>query len=195
MTLRKQAEQEFARYLQHFPAEKEGLTALASQLETDTADVVDRKNMRGHITTSAFVIDLAASPTPLALLIHHKLYALWLQPGGHYEGTVPLWQSALRETEEETGAQNVQLHPWFDLHKAPFDIDSHAIAAQPKKNEGPHIHHDFVYLLTADSTLPLTAQEEEVFDAKWFPLSELGNHNDVRFKRILHKMRQQNIVT
>jgi 8-oxo-dGTP pyrophosphatase MutT (NUDIX family) len=191
MSPREQAKLELERYLAYFPEEAAVLSALIQQLRTDPEDVFNRKNMRGHITTSAFVLDTAARK---ALLIHHKLYNRWLQPGGHYEGLEALWQSALREVIEETGAQNPELHPWTKLHSAPFDIDSHSIAEQPKKNEGEHVHHDYVYLISADSTLPLVPQEEEVFDAKWVDIDQLHALQDKRLNRICEKLSAKRII-
>jgi 8-oxo-dGTP pyrophosphatase MutT (NUDIX family) len=188
---RNQATRELDLYVTIFPEEKGALAALALQLETDTEDVFDRKNMRGHLTTSAFVIDVSARKV---LLIHHKLYDRWLQPGGHYEGFVALWQSALREVVEETGVQSPSRHAWTMFHGIPFDIDSHAIAPQLKKKEGGHLHHDYVYLVTADSTLPLIPQEEEVFDAKWVTLDHMNALQDARLGRILQKLTQQKII-
>jgi 8-oxo-dGTP pyrophosphatase MutT (NUDIX family) len=191
MLLRTHTKQDLARYLEQFPTEAASLSMLHAQLETDTADVFDRKNMRGHVTTSAFVLDGAAAKV---LLIHHKLYNRWLQPGGHFEGANPLWQSALREVVEETGVQRPQLHAWCQAQQVPLDIDSHAIAAQPKKNEGTHVHHDFVYLVTADSYLPLVPQEEEVFAAKWVSLAEIAELRNVRFDRIMQKLKAEKII-
>lgn len=147
--------------------------------------------MVGHITTSAFVIDVLAGKV---LLIHHKLYDKWLQPGGHYEGLVALWLSALREVTEETGAKFVELHNWTMNRNCPFDIDTHSIAAQPKKGEGDHFHHDFVYLVEGDSAEPLVPQEEEVFGAKWEPLEIILTLPGTRFKRIAQKLVQMAII-
>ena len=179
-------------YLQRFPGEQAAMTALADQLATDPLDVFDRKNMRGHITTSAFVIDVAASKM---LLIHHKLYDRWLQPGGHFDGGELLWQSALREVAEETGALQAQLHVWSGAVACPFDIDTHDIGPQPKKEEGAHFHHDYVYLVEVDSALPLTPQTSEVFDAKWESLALLDSLPWPRFVRIAAKLRALGIMS
>ena len=189
MNLRQQTQAALNVYLETFPAEKESLKALASQLLTDTADVFDRKNMLGHVTTSAFVIDPAARKV---LLIHHKLYDRWLQPGGHYESqpgaTDSLAASALREVVEETGILDLRLYPWLLAHDVPLDIDTHAIGAQPKKDEGTHVHHDFVFLVAADSTQRLIPQLCEVFGAKWLTYDEVWALNVPRLCRILQKI-------
>jgi 8-oxo-dGTP pyrophosphatase MutT (NUDIX family) len=188
---RNEASDALTRYLLTFPDEQVAMAALATQLTTDPHDVLDRKNMRGHITTSAFVIDVTAGKM---LLIHHRLYNRWLQPGGHFDGGELLWQSALREVAEETGAQQAQLHAWSGSTACPFDIDTHDIAPQPTKDEGAHYHHDFVYLVQADSSLPLIPQTSEVFDAKWEPLALLDELPWPRFARIAAKLRTQHIL-
>ena len=185
-----QAVQHLNRYLGFFPKERTELSALISQLEEET-DVFNRGNMRGHITTSTLVIDPIALKT---LLIHHKLYNRWIQPGGHNEEAQALWLSACRELDEETALPLYAAHPWYGRDITPFDIDTHAIAAQPKRNEGPHFHHDYLYLVTADSRLPLIAQKEEVFAAAWEPLSKLKELGGRRFHKMLNKLPQIGIV-
>lgn len=191
MSVRNEAAKSLERYLAIFPEEKRAMKALALQLETDKKDVFDRKNMVGHITTSAFVIDVLAGKV---LLIHHKLYDKWLQPGGHYEGMVALWLSALREVAEETGAKYSELHNWTMNRNCPFDIDTHPIAAQLKKCEDEHFHHDFVYLVEGDSAQPLVPQKSEVFDAKWEPLEIILTLPGTRFARIARKLVQMAII-
>lgn len=192
MSTKDEAQSALRRYLMRFPGERRRMAALKTQLSSgNKRDIFSRKNMTGHITTSAFVIDADAGKV---LLIHHKLYDRWLQPGGHYEGRETLWLSALREVGEETGADRAALHNWTMLQDCPFDIDTHAIAAQPQKCEGEHFHHDYVYLVSADSTRPLVPQVEEVFDAKWEPLEIILTLPGVRFKRIARKLVQCAIV-
>ena len=82
--------------------------------------------------------------------------------------------SALREAREETGVEALQPHPeYIDPASGlapPLDIDSHAIPANPRKQEGAHWHHDYAYLLLADSRAPLSPQLAEVQAAAWQPV-------------------------
>ena len=125
---------------QRFPEESARLQALQAQLQDPEGDAFNRAQMRGHITTSAFVLDPS---TRQLLLIHHKTLQRWLQPGGHFEANEaadPLLASALREAREETGIEALQPHPeYLDPITGlalPLDIDSHAIPANPRKSEG-----------------------------------------------------------
>jgi 8-oxo-dGTP pyrophosphatase MutT (NUDIX family) len=189
-----QALQSLQAYLaQRYPAEGERLQALAQQLSED-ADPFSRSNMRGHITTSALVLDLDAQRV---LLIHHKTFERWLQPGGHFEPSEgsadPLLASALREVVEETGVGRLRPHPqWLDPATGlalPFDIDSHAIPANPRKQEGAHWHHDYAYLLLADSRAAVPSpQLAEVHAAAWLPLAQLATLPDARMRLLGAKL-------
>ncbi len=184
MNARAQALLELAQYRSLFPEEADDLAALGEQLEHDPGDIVSRKNMRGHITTSAFILDESAMKV---LLIHHRLYNRWLPPGGHYEAG-ELWTSALREAVEETGIRHAQLHDWSQAQGCPVDIDTHRIAARAAKGEPAHFHHDFAYLLRGDSRQPLVAQLEEVLDARWVSLAVAVELGEGRLRRIIGKL-------
>lgn len=189
---RAQARQQLALYLQRFPAEAQRLSALRAQLDEDPGDPLSRANMRGHVTTSALVLD----PTlQHMLMIHHRLIGRWLQPGGHYEsgesgaGEAGLWDSALREVAEETGLAlaALQPHPVFGA-ALPLDIDSHAIAANPRKGEGAHWHHDYAYLVIAPMGQALAPQLDEVAGVAWRPLAALGDSGEARFRGLAAKL-------
>jgi len=92
------------RYTACYPVEAGALHSLQEQLLSDVG-IFRRTNMRGHITTSALVLDVTRHQ---ALLIHPLVYDVWLQPGGHYELPGSLWQSACREVAEETGLRAVR---------------------------------------------------------------------------------------
>lgn len=141
--------------------------------------------MRGHITTSALIID---PETKKILIIHHRQFNRWLPPGGHHEGGDLLSESALREAFEETGIQTAKLHPWHKRHATPLDIDTHPIGARPLKNEGEHWHHDFMYAFAGYSAQQLIAQTSEVLDAKWITTEEFIALPGMRFKRLAEKL-------
>jgi 8-oxo-dGTP pyrophosphatase MutT (NUDIX family) len=183
--LQHHAFEQLANYLIHFPEEAASLTSLSGQFAQSKGDIFSRANMQGHITTSAFVLNAAATHV---LLIHHKVIGRWLQPGGHYEPAASLAASAAREVEEETGLRKFELHPWCVQTDAPFDIDSHAIAANPKKDEGAHVHHDYIYLFRAVGDDALTPQLEEVNAVKWLDLDSLPTLGSKRFERMSKKL-------
>jgi 8-oxo-dGTP pyrophosphatase MutT (NUDIX family) len=134
----------------------------------------DRNNFNGHITASAFVVDVKREEL---LLLKHKLYDRYLQPGGHVENDdKSILEASLREACEETGIPGnelkyLSLNPSNDI---PLDIDSHYIPANPRKNEPEHFHHDFRYLLVYDGDKSFTVPPSEAKDAKWVPFSELA---------------------
>jgi 8-oxo-dGTP pyrophosphatase MutT (NUDIX family) len=189
---RAQARLELARYRALFPAEVGHLEPVEIQLGTGQDDVLGRRNMRGHITTSAFVLDGSAMK---ALLIHDRLPNRWVHPGGHYRDRGgPLWASAIRKAVEKTGIRDPRLHDWWAMEGCPLDIDSRAIAARPARGEQAHVHHDFAYLVSGDSAQPLTARLQKAPDARWVSLAVLEELGDPRLCRIVAKLESQGIV-
>jgi 8-oxo-dGTP pyrophosphatase MutT (NUDIX family) len=126
----------------------------------------DRAIAEGHLTGSAVVLTADGSRV---LLLHHAKLRRWLQPGGHAEaGETAGEQVALREALEETGLQNLALHPGAPR---PLDVDVHDIPA--RKDEPAHEHLDLRYLVVADAGEPLRPAEGETRQLRWFLWDEL----------------------
>ncbi len=136
--------------------------------------LLNRSNFNGHITASAFIADAAAKQV---LLLKHKLYDRYLQPGGHIEKEdASILQAALREAGEETGISIDKLiYIPLNALNVPLDIDSHFIPANTNKNEPEHVHHDFRYLFVYNGNKNIIVPPSEAKDAKWVPLSVLAN--------------------
>ena len=160
--------QPIADYLDRFPKEAEqNLAGLKKQLTTDQ-DMFNRKNYRGHITTSLILFKEALKEI---LLIHHIGLNTWIQPGGHFENDKDLWASALRELKEETGICSVQLMDWGQPSTSmPFDINTHPIPACPSKSEVAHVHHDCLFLASLSRNPKIKQQIEEIKDFAWKPV-------------------------
>lgn len=171
-------------YHARFLDERSRHEALLAQLDAEE-DVSVRTNMRGHVTTSATVLN---TPGDKVLLVDHRTFQKWLPPGGHYEAPGSLWDSAVRETVEETGVRGVEPHPWTISSGVPVDVDTHPIPASPKKAEGPHLHHDFRFLAMASDAEPLVADLAEVNEARWAPIAELRESPDARVRALYAKL-------
>ncbi len=137
-------------------------------------DALERSCKRGHITTSALVVNPAMDK--VLLMLHAKL-GKWLQLGGHADGDSDLAASALREAREESGREDVQFLAWEKAFASPnlvprplpFDCDVHEIPA--RKSDPMHFHYDLRYLCVLDDSLPLIINEES-HDLRWLTLDE-----------------------
>jgi adenosylhomocysteinase len=177
-----------ARYQSQFPGESERLRQFLNFVnETPADDLFNRKNLVGHITASALIVDPTRSE---ALLIKHQALNRWLQPGGHIaSGETPL-DAALREVREEVGIQASDLKPisrGFEDYDTPLDIDTHPIPEDAKKNEDAHFHHDFRYLFLYTGLHRGLLPVAEVINSKWVSLDVLLQ--DTTFRLLVQKIR------
>jgi len=158
----------------------------------DDKHLYDRKNFKGHITTSALVINR----DDRMLFVIHAVFNKLLPPGGHVEhGDNSLKEASMRETEEETGVPPGDLEyipADAKFPELPFDINSHPIPEHPKKKEPPHTHHDLRYVFRYTGNGKIIPDKEETKGAKWLGIHELENVSDissviVKLKQILNE--------
>lgn len=141
--------------------------------EHNDEEIIDRTNFIGHITSSAFIIN---EDFTALLLLKHKFLNRWLQPGGHVDSTdTSLLDSALREACEETGIDRSDLIP---LSNNVFDINSHHIPFNPKKQEPAHVHHDVRFLFQCTNSATINISLDESLDDKWVSFVELASNAD-----------------
>lgn len=175
--------EEIEGYLARHPDDRRRLDQFLAQAADDPA-IGDRSNMRGHVVSSILTLD--ASRTR-ALLIHHRAYGIWIPPGGHYEGGT-LYQSGMRERSEETGLDQSLPFPGPMPHL--LDIDTHAIPPRPSKGEGPHWHHDFMYLEIAEGDIALDPQVAEVLGCSFKSLDDSRVFGTGRMARLAQRVRE-----
>ena len=151
-----------------------------SALLRTTANPLHRSQYApGHITSSALV--LSADGQSVLLIWHGKL-KMWLQPGGHVESDPDPFQSATRETVEETGIPRSSLQV---IGHTLLDIDIHPIPATLK--EPGHDHFDLRVLLVSETKDIVAASDAA--DARWFDVlsAETKQMIDTSAQRLLRK--------
>ncbi|MET7620956.1 NUDIX domain-containing protein [Streptomyces sp. NPDC005408] len=146
-------------YLDTHPNEKWQLAVIPELLDAE-ANLVCRKEFRGHVTAGAILVD----PAGRVLHVKHRALNRWLLPGGHLEpDDTSLLAAAQRELTEETGiTASVVIHAG---HR-PVHIDAHHIPANPAKSEPEHRHFDFRFLFRTSADV-IELQTEEVAAPAW----------------------------
>ena len=143
-------------------------------------DVLTRKNIFGHFSASAFVVNKARDKM---VVVYHNIYDGWIYPGGHADGEEDLLSVAVREVEEETGLK-VKV-----LDENIYGIQSLPVTGHVKRGSyvSSHTHYDAVYLLEADDSIPLVFREDESKGVKWVPFDESYDDTMCDFIRPIHK--------
>ncbi len=177
------------KYLEYYPEEVES-TSMLVKLVNDNKDnnenLINRKNFQGHLTASGFIYCIENGKL---LLLEHKSLKCFLQPGGHVEAIDnEMIDAAKREIEEETGLKDLDIISIDDEINVPFDIDSHFIPKNEKKNEDEHYHHDFRYFFTINSLEDIKIDFNESNGYRWVDLDILESHP--RFAKVLGKIRK-----
>ena len=121
-----------------------------------------------HFCASAYVID---PETKKILLVKHKKWNKWVQPGGHLEHNEFPEEAAIRETFEETGIKIKLLGERF-----PREEDFIKPLGIQKNRTETGIHIDFIY-----PAIPINHKEliisNESTNIGWFSREQLETLN------------------
>ena len=104
-----------------------------------------------HFCASAYIIN---PETKKILLVKHKKYSKWVQPGGHIEHNELPEEAAIREAYEETGIKVKLLGDRF-----PREEDFITPLGIQKNRTNTGIHIDFIY-----PAIPIKEQKLEISD-------------------------------
>lgn len=135
-------------------------------------DVLTRKNLIAHLTSSAFTVNRTRDKV---LVVHHNIYNSWSWTGGHADGEEDLLTVAIKELEEETGVTNIKL-----VSPEIFSLDVLPVLGHMRKGEyvSPHLHLSVAFLIEADENDALIVKEDENSGVKWIPLDKLNVYSN-----------------
>ena len=105
-------------------------------------DCFHRSCRVGHVTGSAWIVDMAGDRV---LLAHHRKLGRWLQPGGHSDGDPDTRHTGLRTGAEETGIRRslalcaapaaASRGPSAHRHRCAGDARSHQNSRKPVQEQ------------------------------------------------------------
>lgn len=129
--------------------------------------------MKHHFCASAIIINPSNKKI---LLVKHKKFNKWVQPGGHIEENETPEDCALREVYEETGLRIKLIGIRFPRE----DDFLRPLAIQRNTGGNGELHIDIVYLGVPKNEFENTEKydKNESYGIKWFSRAEL-EHFDV----------------
>lgn len=110
------------------------------------------------------------------LLVHHKKYNSWIQPGGHIEPFETPIEAAVRECREETGIDVSQLltpGDRVDTYAYPMPVPRFILEEKipPYGDQPEHFHIDLLYVVPIEEQA-VAHREAEANGIGWFTLAE-----------------------
>ncbi len=122
--------------------------------------------MNRHFCASVFIINPINKKI---LLIHHKKFNRWVQPGGHINENETFEEAALREAFEETGVKVRLLGERFPRE----DDYIRPLGIQKNRNNKGDLHIDVIYAAVPVNCVDTSPQTSEAYNARWFSRAEL----------------------
>ncbi|OPX50436.1 NUDIX hydrolase [Clostridium thermobutyricum] len=155
-------------------------------------DILTRKNVVAHLTSSAFVVNKDRTKT---LMIYHNIYDTWAWTGGHMDGMDDLIYVAKKELMEETGVKNPIL-----ITDEIMALDSITVNGHIKRGKyvSSHLHLNAAFLFECDENEELIVKEDENSGVRWIDIDKIDSYvspNDKHVLEIYKKiLRKANII-
>lgn len=135
--------------------------------------------MNKHFVTSAIIICQFQDDLK-ALVLYHKKLNKWVIPGGHIEYNENPIEAVVREVNEETGLEGLDLVSFKNQTKESFSDSTPILSPEwmteeiiPGSNkEEEHIHIDLFYIMTTNNTKTVL-NEKESKAIRWVSAKEL----------------------
>lgn len=131
-------------------------------------NVLTRENPAVHITSSGFIVNPALDRV---LMIHHRIRDTWAWTGGHADGDPDLLSVAIREAQEETGAEIIAPQSGRIA-----SLDTLVSSAHRRRGiyVSSHLHLSVSYILLCDEDQPLRVKPDENTAIRWFAPEEIA---------------------
>lgn len=180
-----QLKQQIQNYQPYNEQEKKDKEVMLKYLATFD-NLLTRENEFAHFTASAWVVNKERTKV---LMIYHNIYQSWAWTGGHADGEENLQKVALREVEEETGLQNLEL-----MDDAIYSLEILTVNGHVKRGKyvSSHLHLNLTFLIEADEQEATKIKQDENSGVKWVSIEEATKvTNEVQMMPIYEKLNQK----
>lgn len=132
--------------------------------------ILDRTCYLAHMTASSMILNKTHDKV---LMIYHNIYDSFSWTGGHADGDSDLLYVALKEANEETGIEHLDI-----IHQGPVAVDVIHVIPHIKRGRyvNAHLHMNLTYLFEGDETQEVRIKPDENKDVKWIPIKELDHY-------------------
>lgn len=137
----------------------------------ENADILERKNVTAHVTSSGFIVNKTLDKI---LFVHHNIRNTWTWTGGHADGDADLLAVAIKEAQEESGLTSVK-----PLSEEIASVDIFPVYGHMKNGKyvSAHLHLSIAYLLVADDSEELVILPDENSAVMWVDESFINDKN------------------
>lgn len=141
--------------------------AVMKEFLRNNEDALTRENEIAHFTVSAWIINKTFDKV---LMAYHNIYDSWSWLGGHVDGDADFLAVALKEANEESGIDNLQL-----IGDDCISVEILPVKAHLKKGKvvNSHLHFNITYAFIGAEDKVLLSKEDENSAVRWLKLSEL----------------------
>jgi 8-oxo-dGTP pyrophosphatase MutT (NUDIX family) len=138
-----------------------------------------KQGPRAHLTASTLVLNVRLDEVLLTL---HAKARMWLQFGGHFEpGDTTVLAAATREAREESGLNELVLHPEL------VQLDRHRLLASGFGRCSEHL--DLRYAAVTDTPHDYAVSHESL-DVAWWPVESLSPESQGEIRPLVDAARR-----
>jgi len=133
-------------------------------------NILTRENEYGHLTASTWAVNPERTKV---LMIYHNIYKSWTWTGGHADGEADLLKLAIRELEEETGVEHVNV-----VDDGIYSLEIICVNGHVKRGKyvSSHVHLNLTYLLEVSEDEILHMKEDENQGVKWISIEKVNEY-------------------
>lgn len=180
---------EIKEYVPKCEQEENDKKILLEMISTLGDDILTRNIEYAHITSSSLVFNKDFTKV---LMVYHNIYNSWSWTGGHADGEKDLYKVSLKETEEETGLNELQ-----PISDSIVSLEILPVFSHIKRGKfvSSHLHLNVTYGFIASESDKTRIKEDENKGVMWIDIVKLDEYCSEKemlpiYKKIINNVKK-----